>query len=228
MKFSFEKPQLIPTLFIIAATTLLSGLGIWQVQRLAWKNAMIAQIENGQHMQAQEWRTVPKEPVMYSRVQLKGEFLHDRQAYLVAQPRNNQQGFNVVTPFKLSSGEVVLVGRGWTVRDKQTLPKDAITVEGVLRPERGKNPLYSSILPQNQPEKNLWFYEDPAAMARGIEKARTDFIIEQVGSAQEGVFPQPSNGRISIRNDHLGYAITWFTLAFAGIIMFAIYHRKKD
>ncbi len=225
----FKKPELIPLIFIIAATALLLSLGIWQLKRLEVKNAMIAQIATAQMAPEQTWIGLPakEEDALYRHVKATGTFLYDKRFYVVAQPRSGQQGFSVITPFKLPKGELVLVNRGWSPRDKETRPQNPQTIEGIVRPARGKNPLFSSILPQNQPDKNIWFYEDVKAMTAGLPPVENRFIIEQTGK-DEGTFPAPNNGRISIRNDHLGYAITWFTLAFAGIIMFAIYHRKKD
>ncbi|NBX04081.1 MAG: SURF1 family protein [Alphaproteobacteria bacterium] len=227
----FKKPELVPVLFIIAAMFLLCGLGFWQVERLKWKNGVIAQIEKGRAAAAETWDKppAPNEDVLYHHVKITGTFLYDKRFYVVTQPHDGQQGFSVITPMKLKNGELVLVNRGWSPRDKEMQPKGMQTVEGVVRPPREKGKILASLLPENKPDINLWFYEDTHAMSEIIGKpVPTHFVIEAVGKKIPDIFPIPNNGWISVRNDHLGYAITWFTLAFAGIIMFAIYHRKKD
>lgn len=222
---SFRRPQLIPILFIICATLLLGGLGAWQVARLQWKNALIASIEAAQRQPV--LRNLPAEldGVMYRHVELAGTFVHDKTLYFVGQPRGGQSGFQVMTPFILVGGNaVVMVNRGWSPRGKELRNEGVQVVKGVARPLRARR----NFIPDNHVEDNLWFFEDKEAMAEAINaKSLLPLVIEQVGSVRADIYPIPSDGKLSVRNDHLGYAITWFTLAFAGIIMFALYHREK-
>ena len=220
----FRKPQVFPILFIIGATLLLGGLGAWQVERLQWKNGILAQIEEAQ--KAEPLKTLPKttEEAMYHRVKLTGRFVGDAHFYLIAQPRASQPGFSVLAPLKLEKdGRVVLVNRGWAPKGKESLPKGVQKIEGVVRPLREKR----YFAPENQIDKNLWFYEDTAAMGQAAKVELLPYVVEQVGPAPKDSFPIPGDGKIAMRNDHLSYAITWFSLAFAGIIMFVLYHREK-
>jgi surfeit locus 1 family protein len=63
-------------------------------------------------------------------------------------------------------------------------------------------------------------------MSKTVGVELTPIIVEAVGEAQKNIYPTPSDGKISLRNDHLNYAITWFSLALIGLVMFAIYHRQ--
>jgi surfeit locus 1 family protein len=222
---SFRRPQLIPIFFIICATLLLGGLGAWQVARLQWKNTLIANIEAAQKQPVLRHLPAELDGVMYRQVELAGTFVHDKTLYFVGQPRGGQSGFQVVTPFILVGGNaVVMVNRGWSPRGKELRNEGVQVVKGVARPLRERR----RFVPDNQVASNLWFFEDKEAMAEAVNaKSLLPLVIEQVGSAVAEVYPIPSDGKISLRNDHLGYAITWFTLAFAGIIMFALYHREK-
>jgi surfeit locus 1 family protein len=154
---------------------------------------------------------------------LTGTFMHDQCLHMVGQPQDSAPGFFIVTPFKLDDdGRTILVNRGHSPKDLETKPEGLQTVEGIIRPARVKRPF----MPDNFPDKNLWFYEDMANMSKTVGVELTPIIVEAIGATQKNVYPTPSDGKISLRNDHLGYAITWFSLAFIGLVMFAVYHRQ--
>ena len=220
---TFRKPQLIPLLFIVIAFSTLFSLGLWQVQRLQWKQAMIATIEYGQSLPA--LGTLPQDitGLDYRKVMLTGTFVHDKALHMVGHPKDSAPGFFIVTPFKLDDdGRTILINRGYSPKDHESKPEGVQTVSGIIRPVRIKRPFS----PDNFPDKNLWFYEDIGAMSKATGMELTPIVIEAVGEAQKDVYPTPSDGKISLRNDHLNYAITWFLLAAIGLIMFAIYHRE--
>ena len=219
----FRKPELIPLIFIIFAVTLLTGLGMWQLQRLAWKNAEIQKIQVAQAMSV--LGTLPQEldGLDYRRVILTGTFIHDKTMHMVGHPQGAGDGFYIVTPFKLEDdGRIIIINRGFSPKDMESKPEGLQTVAGIIRPARMKR--YFS--PENQPEKNVWFYEDISAMSKTTSLELTPLIVEAVGEAQKDVYPMPHDGKISLRNDHFNYAITWFGLAIIGVVMFAFYQRK--
>jgi len=218
---TFRKPEPIPLLFIICATLLLGGLGLWQVERLQWKQALVTEIENAQ-----------KEPVLssysnrpYRMLRLRGSFISDTPIRLVGRPQWEQgNGYFMLYPFKFSDGKRILVNVGWAPGDWNGSLKGPHLVYGVLRPAHGKRPFS----PENHPEKNVWFYEDIDAMSKALDVPLHDMVLEAVGEKVPGVYPVPSDGKISLRNDHLGYAITWFSLMIIGLVMFALYHRTSE
>ena len=221
---TFRKPQLIPLLFIIGATALLCTLGGWQLQRLAWKEGLIATITQAQAEPALVSLPRDMNGLDYRKISLGGHFIKDKELRMVAQPRGGQPGFSQVMPFVLSDGRVILVNRGWVLahwEDKQALPTK---VEGVIRPMRPKR----TFTPDNQPENNLWFFEDAETMGKAVDKQLVPMIIEATGERKKDVYPVPSDGKISLRNDHLGYAIIWFSLAVIGLVMFVFYHRESE
>ncbi len=221
----FRKPELIPTLFIIGATILLFGLGFWQVQRLQWKNEQVAHIEEAQKMDA--LGTLPDDlsGIEYRAAILTGTFLNDKMFHMVGHPQGEGPGFYVVTPFRLEDdGRVILVNRGFAP-DGHENPVDGVqTVRGIIRPNRP----HRTFMPDNFPDKNVWFYEDIPAMSKTTGAELLPLLLEQTGDVQKNVYPAPSDGKITLRNDHLNYAITWFALGIIGLIMFAAYNRIPE
>jgi surfeit locus 1 family protein len=198
-------PGIVPILFIICATALLLTMGVWQLQRMAWKEGLLAQIETGINAPV---ATSVTGDVAYRKAQLTGRFMEEQSLHFVG---TKSGGFVFYTPLKLSSGEgVVLVNRGWFAgHEAPKAEKAVVTIEGVLRPFRDKR----RFSPNNAPEKNIWFVENSAEMNAATGLTLAPYILET------GTLP-------ALRNDHLGYAITWFTLAVIGLVMFGIYFRK--
>jgi surfeit locus 1 family protein len=221
---NFRKPQLIPTLFIISSTIMMLFLGSWQLQRLEWKNQIIKDVEKAQALDPLS--TLPHDisELDYRKVILLGTFLHDKTLHLIGRQQGNFPGYFIVTPLKLEDGRIILINRGFSPAGKETKPENIQTIAGIIRPPRIKR----YFAPENIPEKNVWFYEDIPAMSQKTGLEILPVIVEEVGKTAQGEFPIKGDGRIFFKNDHLGYAITWFLTAFIGLIMFAIYHRKID
>lgn len=220
-----RKPETIPLLFIIAATILLTSLGIWQVQRLQWKQEQIAHIETAQAEPALGSLPHDTDGLEYRNVMLTGKFLHDKSLHMVGHIQDEGAGFFIVTPFVLEDdGRIILINRGFSPKDMESKPQGTVTVKGVIRPLRTKR-FFS---PENKPD--LWFYEDIPAMEQATGLKLLPLMVEAVGKREKDVYPVPHDGKITLRNDHLNYAITWFSLALIGIVMFIAYHRipKND
>src|SRR5258708_3641883 len=138
------RPLLVPTLWLVPGVALMIGLGIWQIERLHEKEALIASVSAG--MRAPP---VPLEEALRSsaanaewhHVTVNGHFLHDREVYLFAQNRTEGGlGVQVITPLVQSDGKAVLVDRGFVpqaLKDPSTRPSGQVAGEtsltGVLR-----------------------------------------------------------------------------------------------
>ncbi len=223
-KQNFRRPQIVPTLFIVVATITMVTLAVWQLQRLQWKNNLVAEIEAAQSLPA--LGTLPEHlsGLEYRKVALTGKFAYDKVLHLIGRQQGNFPGFFMLTPFALEDdGRVILVNRGFAPVDKESKPEGLQTIEGVIRPAREKR----FFAPENIPAKNIWFYEDFSAMSAASNLNLLPIIIEQTGNPKAETFPIVGDGKINLRNDHLGYAITWLSTALIGLIMFGFYHRKK-
>lgn len=221
----FRKPHLIPFLFIVGATVLLCTLGSWQVERLLWKQQVMEAIRVAGEKPVLAGLPESLENLDYRRIRLSGRLLNDKAFHLVGTHKHTGNGFYIVTPLETDDdGRIVLVNRGFSRAGKESRPEGIVTLEGLVRPARQHRPF----APDNMPQKNLWFWEDVPAMSAASGVSLSPLIVEETGTEEAGVYPIPSDGTVFLRNDHLHYAITWFSIALIGIVMFIFYHRVPD
>nr|WP_249809986.1 SURF1 family protein [Bradyrhizobium sp. 139] len=230
------------TVLLLAAFALLIALGVWQIERRAWKLALIDRVEQRVHAPAQPipsrtaWPTVSTASDEYRHVSVTGRFLHDRET-LVQAVTEQGPGYWVLTPLQRGDGALVLINRGFVPserRDASTRqngnPDGQVEVTGLLRMTEPKG----GFLRNNVPQHNRWYSRDVAAIAaaRGLDDVAPFFVDADAGSHSG---PGPIGGLTVIRfpNNHLIYALTWFALAFmlAGrlIVTFCggLFRRKK-
>ncbi len=226
------KPLLWPTLMTAPAVLGALALGTWQVQRLHWKNELIAERQSRRDAPPLEKLPERFDPARHEfrKVRATGRFLHDKEMYLAARSLRGNPGYHVVTPLALFSGHM-LVNRGWIPLDRKSPGsrkpgnvEGEVAVEGYLRAETGPG----WFTPENEPARNFWFYVDIAAMARahGLGKVEP-FYIEAGQAENAGGFPVGGVTRFELPNDHLQYAITWFAMALIGGVIYLLYHRGR-
>lgn len=204
-----------------AFAVLFSGLGTWQVQRLAWKRDLIQRVEARIHAAPvppparRDWASLDPRDIEYRRISVRGVFRHDLETRVDALTELGP-GAWVVTPLQAADG-ILLVNRGF-VPPKHAVPavsedegqEGEVTVTGLLRlSEPG-----GRILRENDPPAGRWFSRDVAAIAaaRGLTDV-APFFIDAEASPQAGRFPVGGMTVVRFRNAHLQYALTWFALA---------------
>lgn len=228
---------MIPAVAAACAFALLIGLGTWQVQRLAWKEALIATVTARFAApptplpSATEWARLDQAQDEFRRVAVSARFLNDKEALVFTtgstmRAGDSGPGYWVFTPARFEGG-TVMVNRGFVPQGRQdpaTRRAGELTgpvqIVGVLRwPERP-----GLFTPAADPAKNLWFARDPAAMAaaKGVGPV-APFYIEQEGPPAPGGLPQVGVLRPSFPNNHLGYAITWYGLAAVLVVIFGVW-----
>lgn len=214
-----KRPLLIGLALLAAAGFL--ALGIWQVERLAWKLDLIARVEARIHAPPAplpdrvQWTGFDARAEEYRRVRTSGVFLHDRET-LVQALTERGAGFWVLTPLRTAQG-IVLVNRGFVPPERRvpaTRPggqiEGQVTVTGLLRAtEPG-----GGFLRANDPAGERWYSRDVAAIARarGLGTA-TPFFVDADASPNPGGYPVGGLTVVRFRNNHLVYALTWFALA---------------
>ena len=227
----------------LLALAILCGLGTWQVQRLHWKEALIARVSAGLTAAPlpapgpQDWPALDLANREYQPVTVAGRFDNGHEfhvIYTLTEPKGPAGGFGyfVMTPFETSDGWIVYVNRGFVPAaklDPATRPEGQVegptTVAGVLR-QPGRR---SWFVPADDAAKDQWFSRDPAlyAAAQGLPASEVaPYIIdERFDPARPGGLPQGGETVVIFPNNHLGYAITWFGLAAccAGVfVVFAV------
>jgi surfeit locus 1 family protein len=226
------RPTFWPTVFTVPAVLLMLGLGVWQVERLQWKTALIAERTErvGGGPIALPGPDASLADAEYHRVVVAGAFRHDREILLGARSFNGNPGYHVITPFQLDGGRVLLVDRGWIPLERKASGKRAqgqvaghVQLDAVIRLNGKQNWL----VPDNRPDIDFFFWIDLPAMAKfaGLPNAETRFYLEAGPARNPGGFPIGGQTRIDLPNDHLQYAITWFALAAALIVIYVLYHR---
>ena len=217
------RPSLWLTVVSLIAFVILIALGVWQVERRAWKLALIDRVEQRVHAPAQpipspaSWPAVTRASDEYRHVSVSGRFLHDRET-LVQAVTEEGPGYWVLTPLQRDDGTQVLVNRGFVPserRDASTRqggnPDGEVAITGLLRMTEPKG----GFLRNNVPQHNRWYSRDVAAIsaARGLTEAAPFFIDADAGS-QSGQGPIGGLTVVRFPNNHLIYALTWFALAF--------------
>jgi len=233
---------LIPGLATIIALALLVGLGTWQLQRKAWKESLIRQIETraygepGSIAPESEWATWRADQDEFRKVRITGTFLHDLETpvYGLA-PGTRQgaplQGYYIITPLRLRTGAVVMVNRGFVPTElknpatrPQGQPDGEVTVTGLVRAPEPRN-LFT---PNDDPTHNTWFARDPRAIAeaRGLEPV-APFLIDADATPNPGGWPRGGQTQLTLPNNHLQYALTWYGIALTLVGVFGAFAWKR-
>ncbi|KAK7095364.1 hypothetical protein V1264_006783 [Littorina saxatilis] len=214
-------------------------LGTWQVKRRWWKLDLIQALEEKTQsapiplpQNLEEMAELEYRPVTF-----KGEFDHSRE--MVIGPRSNalkeggglvsagnQTGVNVVAPMKLSDrDETILVNMGWvpsakmdpsTRREGQV--KGEVEVSGIVRLQEQRPPF----MPKGDAKsQGYWLYRDVETMAKQAGTAPVFVDLDQKSSVPGG--PLGGQTRVTLRNEHMSYIITWYSLS---LITFAMWFRR--
>lgn len=195
--------------FLMAAALGFAALGVWQVERLAWKRDLIARVQASIHappIEVADWSGVSD----YRRVRLHGVFLYDR-ATLVKAVTERGEGYWLMTPLRTSRG-TVLVNRGFVPSAQQTgfAPQGATDIVGLARSSEPKG----GFLRSNDPGTNRWYSRDVPAIAHARRlRTVTPMFVDADATPNPGGYPVGGLTVIAFPNNHLVYALTWFALA---------------
>ena len=233
---------LVPALFTLVGVVLLIGLGGWQLERKAWKEALIDAIARRMNAPPvplpppQRWATLEAAHDEFTRVTFRAAFEHDQEALVFAgasafRPDVSGTGYWVFAPARLSDGARVVVNRGFVPeanKDPATraagLMTGPVEIVAVLRwPEHA-----GLFTPAGDPARNLWFARDQLAIAAAKGWGNVaPFYVEQETPLPPGGLPQPGKITVNLPNNHLQYALTWFALAVVLAAVFAAFARAR-
>jgi surfeit locus 1 family protein len=206
------------------ATAGFTALGVWQIERRAWKLALIERVETRVHAPPvaapgpAEWPRIDAENAEYRHVTVTGHFMQGRQT-LVQAVTDRGAGFWLMTPFQAHAGFIVLINRGFVPPGwSESAPGSAVSVTGLIRMSEPKG----AFLRINAPAENRWYSRDVDAIARAQHLSGTApyFIDEEAdGNADSSQPPIAGLTVVQFRNAHLQYAFTWFALALMALVL---------
>lgn len=216
----------------LAGLAALLALGTWQLDRRQWKQAL-----NAERLAALSAPIVPiaradalDGTLAFRRARLHGRFLHEREVHLLGKAWRSQGGVHVLTPLALSGGGVILVERGFVpnaLRAAERRPAgqltDEVAVEGVLRPQPRSGPF----TPANRPERSQWYWPELAVLSRALELELAPLYLEAGATANPGGWPLAGQASVTLPDNHLGYAITWYGLAATLAAVYLAYHWRR-
>lgn len=223
--------------FSVLSLALLVSLGVWQLQRLQWKESMIARMSQRITSEPRsiaeiEARHAAGEDVEFMRATARGRFVHDSELFVFTTSAG-AMGWKVVTPLEMDDGKAVLVDRGfipYEMKDPATRPGSrqdgAVSVIGAVRPFSSPRAPFA---PDNDVDANVWHWWAISAMAEAAGLARASpFILQAEPGPGDTAWPEASRlDPATIPNRHLGYAITWFGLAAMLVVVNGLYLLRR-
>jgi cytochrome oxidase assembly protein ShyY1 len=237
-------------IFTLVMVIAFASLGIWQLQRRVEKHALIAALNERLAAapvplpQASAWSGLTPAKDEFRRVSFTATYarLPDAMVYSSGSAVREDvsgPGTWAFLPARLAGGETIVINAGFvqnTMQDRaqqdravnRLVTGEGVTLTGYLRfPESA-----GALTPAENPAKRLWFVRDHVAMARALGwgeggKAIAPFYVDLESPAPDSGIPKPGPLQVHLKDDHMQYAITWFTLAGAVVIAFGVWWRAQ-
>jgi surfeit locus 1 family protein len=203
------------------------------VQRLAWKTDLIARVEAGL---AAPRSGLPAgadlRAIDFRRLAVHGVYLHDESFAFGLSASGGEPGGRLITPFRLDDGRVVLVERGWLPegllppRVPEALrPRGPVRLEGVARWRGGGERGW--MVPADRPEERRWFGWDVTVMEEVLGMPLLPVVVGLEQPEGPAGLPKAQRVAADFRNNHLGYALTWYGLAVALLVVLVVFSSAK-
>ena len=230
------RPIFWPTLFTIISLLILISLGTWQVYRLIWKNSLISNYLykfNNEIIKYDKSFSFNDE-FEYRRINIKGRFINEKEILIIGKTFEGNVGFHLITPFITKEEKLLLINRGWiseklklrTSRSFSLIEED-IVIDGIIRRPQEKG----YFVPENDPIDNFWFTIKPYQIEKALKLESFDlekkFYVDVIRNKGKLTLPIGVSGNPDFRNQHLTYAITWYSLAITLLIIYFAFHIKE-
>lgn len=232
--------RVVGIVLVLIALAILLGLGTWQMERLAWKEGLLASIAERRatppaDLAAIEALAKAGEDVDYRTVRVTGTYLNNKERHFFA-TYGGRTGYYVYTPLQLADDQIVLVNRGFVTFEAKEPEMRKLgqltgeqTVTGLSRAKLLAKPSWA--VPDNDIAKNIFYWKDLDVMASstGLDPAKVvPFFIDADATPHEGGMPIGGVTQFDLPNSHLQYALTWYGLAAALVIISGIFiFRRK-
>ncbi|MFW2587772.1 SURF1 family protein [Sagittula sp. SSi028] len=214
---------LAPALIGLLGAATLAWLGTWQIQRLDWKQGILDEIETTITAAPQPLPVmIDPEAQRYMPLELSGT-VGSEALYVLVSQKHIGAGWRVISAFETDDGRRVLLDRGFTPIEAKDSPlyQGNATVIGNLHWPDDRNPS----TPENDADDNTWFARDLGQMAEALQTEPLLVVARQVTPPDAQITPLPVDTS-SIPNDHLQYAITWYSLGVVWLLMTGVWIRR--
>jgi surfeit locus 1 family protein len=230
---------LLPGLLTLIGVVVLVGLGTWQIDRKAWKEALIATLDKRLNDSPvalppqSEWSGLTQDNAEFTRVRARVTFFPVRDAMVYTSSSTLRDdvktpGYLVFVPVRLADGSLIVLNRGF-VKDR-SYPQGEGTEE-IVGALRWPEPSSRWIADHDASDASIWYVKNPLLMA-AVKNwgAVAPFYVEQEAPEPPGGLPHPARLRPSLRNEHLQYAVTWYGLAIVLAAVFVVwaFRRRSD
>ena len=224
---------------IFIALIILLSLGTWQMVRLQWKEALLAEIDTRSTaapiaLPDVEAREKSGADIDYVRMSATGHFEYTHEQYFFATD-DGEVGYHVYTPLVLADGRTLFVNRGFVPEALKDPAKrqpgqvtGEVTINGLARAKLTEKPSWA--VPDNEPYKQLYFWKDldeMAAQAAVPSGKLVPFFLDADATPNPGGWPKGGVTQIDLPNNHLSYAVTWYGLAVVLVVVSVLAFRRK-
>ena len=233
-------------IFTLAMVAVFVGLGVWQLQRRVEKHALIAALTErlaaapGALPQVSQWITLTPERDEFRRISFTATYDRRPDAMVYSSGsavRDDISGPGTwaFLPARLPDGGTIVINAGFV----QNTMQDRVAEDRAVAPLRTDKPVMltgyvrfpetaGTLTPSENIAKRLWFTRDHVAMAHALDwGAVAPFYIDLEAPVPANGIPKPGALEVHLKDDHLQYAITWFTLAGAVVIAFGVWWRAQ-
>ena len=200
--------------FGLIGVTILCILGTWQINRLKWKNNLIYEVSKSIAMEPQAINLNNIDiNSQYLPVTYEGKFL-ENEIHVLFSLKPYGPGFKVIRPFKLKSGEIIMVDLGFI---KESKKNSQIKIElnkisgNIFFPNET-----DSFTPEPNLSKNIWFSRDLEKMSSYLNTKPIMVILSSKVNHENIVVTRLSPNFV---NNHLQYSVTWFSMAISWLFM---------
>lgn len=217
--------MIVPLLFGLGGIAILLALGIWQMQRLAWKENILSQIETRMKADPVALPATPNADTHNRlRVKLTGE-LEPNELHILTSIKGEGPGFRVIAPLRLPDGSRIMLDRGFIPESAKSSPRKLgkITITGALLWPNETD----GYTPEPNIERNIWFARETETMAQALN-TRPLLLVTETSDPPSAARPLPIT--LNIPNNHLEYAITWFSLSIVwfGMTCFLLWRIRTE
>lgn len=226
---SLKLPFWATTLTIIGLG-ILCTLGTWQLKRLAWKEDILQKLNTayeGNQSTPLDFTALQENNTDYAYGQITGTFKPDKAILLGPITKNKEIGKNLIVPVITDQG-TVFINMGWTDQPLESLPIHHVQNKNIRIEGLARKPGWNTFTPNNEPQNDLWFKPDLNEISEIKDlKNPIPYMLYAQSTSYKFDAAFPNNDRWQPNNDHLQYAIFWFTMACALLVIYILRFTVK-